>query len=298
MILDSSALREELSVRVCSGWRIGAFLALSAMLLAGCSAPSSEPASAPGKPVIRVAGSGPHLALLETLTEMYPYSDEVTFQWLPDTHSAGAIQGVTEGAIDIGGMSGGLTNGQAAQGIAYHPLSRDALVLAIHPSVTVTSLTSSQVRDIYAGRITDWGELGGNEVPIVVLDRDESSSAKKAFRKFVLADTVVTSNTVPLFYEEDMLAGLDGTPGAIAYLSLGGFLRSGSPAGLVELDGVKPSAETVDNGEYAPLRELGMVTRSNAPAPVRRFVEWAKSPQAVEELKKKGYAAFDVAADR
>jgi phosphate transport system substrate-binding protein len=273
-------------------------LALFATLLAGCAGLKTEPASLPAKPVIRVAGSGPHLALLKTLAEMYPYRDEVTFRWLPDTHSAGAIQGVTEGAIDIGGMSGTLTSGQAASGISYHPLSRDALVLAVHPSVTVTSVTSAQVRDIYAGRITDWIELGGNEVPIVVLHRDESSSAGTAFRTFVLGDTTVTSNTVPLFYEEDVMTGVEGTPGAVGYVSLGGLLRSGIRATVLALDGVKPSVETAESNEYAPCRELGMVTQSNLSAPVRRFVDWAESSEAKAELKKKGYAAPGVAADR
>jgi phosphate transport system substrate-binding protein len=248
--------------------------------------------------VIRVAGSGAHLALLKTLAGIYPYRDEVTFKWLSDTHSAGAIQGVVEGGIDVGGMSGVLTSGQAASGIAYHPLSRDALVLAVHPSVTVTSVTSAQVRDIYAGRITDWSELGGAEVPIVVLHRDESSSASKAFRTFVLGDTIVTSSTVPLFYVEDVITGVEGTPGAVGYVSLGGLLRSGIRATVLTLDGVKPSVETAESNEYAPFRELGMVTRSDPSAPVRRFVDWVESSEARAELKKKGYAAPGVAADR
>ncbi len=290
--------REGCSVRSHSGVPRAALLMLTCLLLASCSsAPDGHFAAITSVPVIRAAGSGPHLALLRTLSEIYPYRNEVNFKWFPDTHSAGGIQGVTEGALDVAGMSGRLTGGQSAHAISYHPLTRDGLVLAVHPSGTVRSVSASQVCDIYAGRITNWSELGGDDVPIVVLDRDESSSAKKAFRTFILKDTQVTTNTVPLFYEEDVLVGLEGTPGAIGCVSLGGLLSSRCAAQTLALDGVEPSVETVENREYQPVRELGIVVESNPLAHVDKFVKWAESPQAAEELKKKGYAAFHVAAD-
>jgi phosphate transport system substrate-binding protein len=37
------------------------------------------------------------------------------------------------------------------------------------------ALTGAQVRDIYAGKITNWSQAGGSNTPIVVISRDTSS---------------------------------------------------------------------------------------------------------------------------
>ena len=54
-------------------------------------------------------------------------------------------------------------------------IGRDALVFIVNESNPVQSLTQQQLRDIYAGRITNWKEVGGDDAKIVVLNRKAGS---------------------------------------------------------------------------------------------------------------------------
>ncbi len=54
------------------------------------------------------------------------------------------------------------------QEIEFVQVAWDALVFIVHTSNPVTNITLDNVRSIYAGRITDWRELGGPAAPIKV----------------------------------------------------------------------------------------------------------------------------------
>lgn len=52
------------------------------------------------------------------------------------------------------------------------PIAIDALVVYVHPSLAVTGVSISQLQDIYRGRITNWNQLGGPNLPIVPITTD------------------------------------------------------------------------------------------------------------------------------
>jgi phosphate transport system substrate-binding protein len=217
--------------------------------------------------------------------------DELEFVYLPGLHSGGGIRGVANGDLEIGAVSRLLTEEEAALGLEYTHLSDDGLVVAVHPTVTIDGLTSQQVRDIYEGKHENWTELGGPDLPIVILDRNEDESAKIILREYVLGpDLDVTPSAVNLFYEPDMVEGLRDTPGAIGYFSLGYGLSADVAVNYLELDGVEASVENINNGTYPVIRPLGVVTTADPGQEIDEFLEWALSPDAVELIESKGFA--------
>lgn len=268
-------------------------LAYAAILLCligvGCAPQTSqEPAE---RSRIKVSGSGTTLPLIRLLASAYP-DRSVEFEFLPGLHSAAGIEGVASGAIDVGLVSRDLTDEEQALGLTYTLLSEDGLVIAVHPSVGIQELTTEQVKDIYRGRYSNWKELGGADLPIVVLDRNEDESAKIVLRKHVLGSSLeVTSSAAVLSHEPDMISALSSTPGAIGYFSLGAAVHQRVPVDVVALDGVKPSIETLRSGDYRVVRPLGIVTRPDASAAVRKFVRWVVGPEARAAMEREGYAA-------
>lgn len=53
------------------------------------------------------------------------------------------------------------------------PIAIDAITVAVHPDLPVGGLTVSQLRDIYAGDIDNWNEVGGPDLPIAPYSRSE-----------------------------------------------------------------------------------------------------------------------------
>ncbi len=68
----------------------------------------------------------------------------------------------------------------------------DAIVPVVHPSNTVSGLTTQQLRDIYTGKITNWKELGGADAKIVIISRDTSSGTFECWEELVMNKERVT----------------------------------------------------------------------------------------------------------
>lgn len=272
-------------VRLCM-----ALMLVVSISLVGCVSPADSTADRkPGEPV-RVSGSGTCLPLLRILTAEYPDATS-EFVYLPGLHSGGGIKGVANGDLEIGAVSRELTAEEAKLGLRYTLLSRDGLVIATHPSVPLEGLTSQQVRDIYRGKYANWKELGGPDLPITILDRNEDESAKIILREYVLGkDLKITPKAVNLYYEPDMIEGLQSTVGAIGYFSLGYGLSQEVPVNMLKLDGVAPSVATIEDGSYKVIRPLGVVTAEDAGEQIDAFLEWATSAKAVELIKSRGFA--------
>lgn len=265
-----------------------ALVMVAALALAGCAPSAGTSPESPER--LRVSGSGTALPLIRILADAYD-SDQTDFVFLPGLHSGGGITGVAGGDLEIGSVSRELTVEEQALDLEYIKLSDDGLVIATHPSVTIEGLTSEQVREIYRGEHQNWSELGGPDLGIVILDRNEDESAKIIIRQFVLGpDLEVTDHAVSLFYEPDMIDGLVNTEGAIGYFSLGYGVSEEVPVNFLQLDGVEPSPENVESGAYAMVRPLGMVVARPISAPIADFIEWVRSDEAVELTYQRGFA--------
>lgn len=269
---------------------IAAVLAL-ALVTTGCSTSSARSDAKLEPEVVRISGSGTCTPLLRLLTDTYDGAD-AEWRYLPGLHSGGGITGVAGGDLDIGAVSRDLTEEEKAHGLVYTVLSNDGIVIAVHPSADVKGLTSAQVRDIYAGLYANWQELGGADLPITVLDRNEDESAKIILRKYVLGeDLVISPKAANLYYEVDMVNGVQSTVGAIGYFSLGYGVSRDVPVTFVELDGVAPTVENIHNGSYPVIRPLGVVTDPEPSPAVQSFLEWATSDEAVELIESNGFAS-------
>ena len=66
------------------------------------------------------------------------------------------------------------------------PIGRDALVFIVNENNPVKSLTRQQLKDIYAGKITNWKEVGGEDLAIVPFQRGEDSGSQTLFRKLLI----------------------------------------------------------------------------------------------------------------
>lgn len=267
-----------------------AVIAIAALaLLVACQ--RQEPVALRQRTQIRMTGAGPTMALLKVLAAEYDDA-AVEFVFLPGLHSAGGIEGVANGSLDVGAVARELTDEEKSLGLRHTALSNDAIIVAVHPGCGVRGLSTEQVRDIYAGRYTNWRQLGGNNVPIVVLDRNEDESAKIAFRKHVLgASLTITSSAGVLSLEPDMIEAVASTPGAIGYFSLSAATAQGTRVQVLDLDGVVPSVANVHAGRYRAVRPLGVVTRPDVRKEIIRFLEWATGPEGNAVMERHGYAA-------
>lgn len=270
---------------------VAAALIGSVLALAACGSQGAESTSAT-KNRLRVSGSGTCLPLLRILSDQYTQDVEnIEFVYLPGLHSGGGIRGAAGGELELGAVSRELTDEESGLGLKYVKLSDDGLVVATHSSVDVRGITSEQLRGVYSGAYTNWTELGGPDLPIVILDRNEDESAKIILRQYVLGpDLEITDRAINLFYEPDMVDALQTTRGAIGYFSLGLGLSEEIPVNYLDLDGVEPSVETVEDRTYRMVRPLGIVAKTPLSDDIAAFLDWSVSQEAVALMRERGFA--------
>ena len=73
-----------------------------------------------------------------------------------------------------------------------HVVAKDALTPVVHPKNKITNLSIDQLSQIYQGKITNWKEVGGEDLKIVVISRDSSSGTFESWDHFIMKKAKVT----------------------------------------------------------------------------------------------------------
>lgn len=230
--------------------------AMTAAVMAGCanSKAAAEAESLSGS--ISMSGSTSMEkfanALCESFMEKYP-DVNVTVEF---TGSSAGVESVLSGKCDIGNSSRDLKEEEKSAGAVENIVAIDGIAVAVDPENTVTDLTKDQLVSIYRGEIKNWNELGGADMPVVVVGREAGSGTKGAFEEILkIEEQCAYANE--LDSTGAVMAKVASTPGAIGYVSLDAVDDSVT---AVNLDGVEPTAENIKSGAYFLNRPFVMAT--------------------------------------
>jgi phosphate transport system substrate-binding protein len=132
---------------------------------------------------LAVVGTGDGLEVLRAVGAAYTADQPETSVFVPPSvHSSGGISAVRTGAAILGRIARPLTPKERAEGIIEIPVFRLPSVFIINPAANVRQLTAEQTSRIFRGDITNWREVGGTDLRIKVVTRDESDSTLKVLR--------------------------------------------------------------------------------------------------------------------
>jgi phosphate transport system substrate-binding protein len=197
--------------------------------------------------------------------------------------STAGIQALATGIADIGTCSRSLSEEEAKlyKGIV---IARDGLAVVVHQSNPIGGLTRQQIQDIFSGKITNWRDVGGQDMVVRPVSREEGSGTREAFTKLVMDKVLVASSAATQESNGAVKELVRGDPGAIGYMSLG--LSGGLKC--LSIDGVVPSTSTVTSGQYPLVRPFLFVVK-DAPRPeAQRFIDFVLSSQGQRLLESEG----------
>lgn len=219
------------------------------------STPASSTAALSG--TISLAGSTSmekiSNALKETFMEKYP-DVTVTVEF---TGSSAGVEAVLAGTCDIGNSSRNLKEEEKTNGAAENIVAIDGIAVITDSSNTVKDLTKDQLISIYKGETKNWKDLGGADMPIVVVGREAGSGTRGAFEEILkVEDACAYANE--LDSTGAVMAKVASTPGAIGYVSLDAVDDS---VITFALDGVEAGADNIKAGTYFLSRPFVMATK-------------------------------------
>ncbi len=97
----------------------------------------------------------------------------------------------------------------------------DAIVPIVNPKNPVKNLTIDQLSQIYQGKITNWKEVGGDNLEIVVISRDSSSGTFEAWGELVLNKAKVTPRAQLQASNGAIVQAVSKNKYALGYIGLG-----------------------------------------------------------------------------
>lgn len=106
-----------------------------------------------------VGGSSSVSPVMEKLAEAYMDLNKNAEIELQTTDSTTGVSSTVEGAYDIGMASRELKDDEAAQGVTNMMIAQDGIAVIVNNENTVDELSSDQVKSIFTGETTSWGEI-------------------------------------------------------------------------------------------------------------------------------------------
>ncbi len=261
---------------------------LAALILAAACGPGPGGGSASLAGIYFGSGSGAGLEQVQALAKRFSALHPGVEFKLDDAGSETGIALVGQGQIDFGYVSREPTAEEATK-ITLTPLVGTGTAIAVNAANPVTGLTKEQVRDIFAGKITDWGTVGGQTgQAIQAIVREPESATRATFEAYFFGGTKPAyPNAINVVESKEAYAQIRALKGSVAMVTLQTSTQNDPTIRLLSLNGVAATTANVGNGTY-PIRRPVYFFESSDPAKVkpavRAFLDFIKSPEGARIL--------------
>lgn len=165
-----------------------------------------------------------------------------------------------------------------------HAIAIDGLLIIVHPDNMVGGLTFEQVGGLLAGRITNWSEVKGADLPVAVYSRNTGSGTfstiNDTFPKPFSAELSPAANIVSGIAQ--LTDAVFADPSAIGCVGFA-YQKDARPVDIVSTCGTVaiPSAFSAKTGEYPLQRTLYLYnTQMELPPMAAPLIDYAISDAA------------------
>jgi phosphate transport system substrate-binding protein len=264
------------------------------------------------KSVVTVKGSDTMVNLSQKWAEVYMQNNPNISIQVTGGGSGTGVAALLNGTTNIANSSRELKENEfqqaSSRGITpkIYEVALDGIAVIVHLNNPVTVLTIQQISDIFTGKITNWKDVGGNDLPITLYGRENSSGTYEFFRDHVLGkderniqkdfatNTQVLQGTAAL--GEAVARDVKG----IGYGGVGYFAERND----IKIVGVKADENTeaiypakdgnvnyenIWSGDYSISRYLYCFTDDNPKPEVQNFLDFIVSDEGQELVRQMEY---------
>jgi phosphate transport system substrate-binding protein len=247
-------------------------------ILSACGNSSTEGAEASngGSATVSVSGSTSVGPLAEKIAEKFKEKSNIKVE-INQIGSSAGITNALNGVSEIGMSSRDLKEEEKAGGLVETIIAYDGIVVVTHPSNKVKDLTMEQLKAVFTGEITNWKELGGNDMEIVVVSREDGSGSRDAFQEIVgYSSGELIRNSIIASGNGNIKTTVAMNKHAVGFIS---FEYIDSSISTLEINGVEATAENVLRQEYSLSRPFLFVHKEDQLSDAgKQFIDYILSP--------------------
>jgi len=240
---------------------------------------------------IRIGGTGTGLGSITLLASAFQKKHpDIQFRILPSIGSSGAIKATAAYALDIGLNGRPLTKAEAGLGLVVTQYARTPFVFAVRKDVPVAGLSTGELVKIYQGEMQTWPN--GEWVRVVLRPKSDADTlmARSISPEMSVALDMALSREGMLMAATNQESNemIDKTSGSIGFSTLTQIVTENHPVKALAINGVDPVVNNSANKQYPFMKTLSLLTKPAASPAVRRFIDFVRSPEGAEILRKTG----------
>ncbi|MDP4189898.1 MAG: phosphate ABC transporter substrate-binding protein, partial [Bacteroidota bacterium] len=170
-------------------------------------------------------------------------------------------------------------------------IAYDALAIVVNLHNSVSQLTRQELEGIFTGKITNWKQVGGENMKIIVYSRESSSGTFDFVKEHIMKNKNYTSSALMMPATGAIIQSVSQTKGAIGYVGLA-YVNKEVKALKVSYDGknfVAPSLATAKNKTYPVVRPLFYYVNVKSYNKVKPYVDFVLSPAGQHIVHQIGY---------
>lgn len=234
---------------------------------------------------LSVVGTGDGIDLLRALGAAYTADHpETNIIVPPSIGSGGGIAAVGSDKEILARIARPLSDSEREAGLVATPVFRLPSAFFVHRAAGIAGVTSAQLADIYRGTITNWREVGGADLRIKVVRREDQDSTLLVLRQSMPGwkDLVITEKSKTAVTTQDGIDTVKEVAGAIGF---GPFTRAlEMELAVLKIDGRHPT-----DRDYPSAVTLSFVHKQSTVTPdARQFIGYARAAKARTVLTQMG----------
>ena len=236
---------------------------------------------------VDIAGGTAHIPVMQEAAKRIMTANPDIRITVAGGGSGVGVKQVGEGLVEIGNTGRPLKAEEVEKyGLKTFPFAIDGVAVVVHPSNAVAELTFAQVADIYAGKITNWKEVGGADAKINLYVREDGSGTREVFTDKAIKGGEVAASANVVNSNGAMKTAVAKDKNAIGYVGIGHIDES---VKAPKLEGMTATQENAANGSYTVVRDLFMNTKGDPQGLTALFIDYIYSPEGAEIIADCGY---------
>ena len=196
--------------------------------------------------------------------------------------SGSCLYNLGRGFCDIASTARKLYHRHERYGYKEFPFCKDPIAVIARKECGVEGLTEEQLQDIFAGVITNWKEVGGADLPVLIIVPGKNTAAHKNFRRQVMKHQDIEQDFMA--YDSTMvIEAVKHFPcGAVSFISQGAAMHH-KELKTLKIDGLSPTAE-----DYPYYQIFYLITKKEPEGNLKKFIDFAYSAEGSKIIKNYG----------
>ncbi|MBN1236509.1 MAG: phosphate ABC transporter substrate-binding protein [Methanotrichaceae archaeon] len=244
---------------------------------------------------VTITGSTTVLPLVEAAAEAFNGKQNECRASITGGGTGAGITAIAEGRSNVAMASREVTSDELSKygdKFQQFDIGYDGVVIIVSKAIYdagIKGLSMEQVKEIYAGEIKNWKELGGPDAEIYAIGREQGSGTRDTFNEDIMADKKAETPGVSTtaMGSSEVKTAIVGSNSAIGYLGFS-YLKGGNIEAIA-LDGIMPGMQTIKDGSYKLQRHLYLYTFGAPSSCAKAYIDFVAGTEGQKIAEENGF---------